>query len=196
MSAKFAHKPLHQKLQEELDSAFNHISSDEEPVDERTYDKPFDTLHLSGWAQQDLRRQKNLRLSAHRYGQKNSSSHPFILVGRLAATLKRAKHKFMLLHARARLPQPLPDGWTHLHTVCYIHDFKNFHKVLCAASSNQMVNASLRGKNVDGITPLHLLVRPFYRIRQKLKSEETLKVVEILIEKLLKHKANIDAVVS
>ena len=40
MGDEFAHTPIHKKLEQELNSAFADVSSDEEPIDDREYEAP------------------------------------------------------------------------------------------------------------------------------------------------------------
>eukprot|EP00750_Incisomonas_marina_P027553 INCI6204.1.p1 GENE.INCI6204.1~~INCI6204.1.p1 ORF type:complete len:465 (-),score=78.07 INCI6204.1:1795-3189(-) len=194
--SEFAHSAsLQDKIEAELAAAFDDVSSDEE-VDDRAYEAPHEKLQLKGWTKEALENGQKQRAKSHVVGQPSTASfakNPFFRTGRLAATMLRAKNRFLLLHALSKLPRPLPTGWTPLHTACYVHDFKNMDAILTAVKKPSDASAALSGDAVAGITPLHLLLRPYSRIRARHTEEHTVAAVLLNARKLLACKADVNA---
>jgi len=221
----FAHSPIHEKIQTELIKAFSHISSDEEEEvaqDEFVtgadttgdtagggddggssvarsfqFEQPHEKVELKGWTAAAIRSSAVERARRFSKGQSVSAvptNNPFFRTGRLARMLLKVKHRFLLLHALSKLPRPKPEGWTDLHTVCYVHDFQHFDTVL--KDNAKQRNATLQGERVDGITPLHLLVRPFARLRARHDEPAVVDLVIGAARKLLEAKADVNAKVS
>ena len=191
------HSPIHQKLKKELDSAFDDVSSDEDDeVDDRKYEQPFEKVKLKGWTDNSLKDSAKKRARRFLRGQSDETmpvmANPFFRTGRLAAVLLRVKARFLLLHAMSKLPRPKPPCWTDLHSLCYVHDFRNIAEALKGLNTNQ-INTALRGPKFEGITPLHLLIRPYHRIRERHMEPHVVAAVKVNILKLLRCKAAINA---